>query len=197
MEEVIPTCEFIYLYKFRVIYDNEDDSSKEYEWILITDTIEKLIESLAERESVESMKDERMYLEIEEFLIIKTDKTHWSLHDIHEHDILPRTGLSLSGTIYYDVNFINGENDYPIPVKGVRDIMAKFVDDVEKLHPGDENESSVLSVTRGDDVLAKAIYGSKLVRERVLQEKEKQENHENKEFAAGIEAIAKLKEKTG
>ena len=111
------TARIVPLYRYEIHYNEDLKDATEYDYVIVTDSIERLIERIAIRELVYSMKDCKKYLSVDEFLTYIAPDHHGRMRvhrvfDIGEHDIT-NIGNQLISDACYDCSF---SEDGPHPV---------------------------------------------------------------------------------
>jgi hypothetical protein len=181
-------CKLLPLYKFAIYY-NEDEPNNNYEYVLVSDTINGLIESVVNRELIHTMKNCRKYLTVEDFLFMPYAEISkgYCLYDIFEHDVAEVYGLNITEQ-FYECSFVGKE---PVPVVGYEKATEYLM---KMLHKPEENEMEQrFNRIINDEVLAEALYQSAEVQTMINDKKNAQILQECVEIEYGEKALEILK----
>jgi hypothetical protein len=87
-------AEIVKLYEYSIRYKSGEKD--EYTVILVSDNMKDMIELIADREMVETMKDASKWLEISDFLwASRKDEKWYHLFDINEQDLAVKFGYDV------------------------------------------------------------------------------------------------------
>ena len=176
-------CEIVKLYKYTVTYNHGEKD--EYDVILVSDNMKNLVELIVDREMIDSMKDANKWFEISDFMwVSRKDEKWYHLFDIDEQDLAVKFGYDVQEQ-YWKCLF---KNDCPESVKDINEIMDKFENFINKLHPNDEWAKTFAA----GDVLGKSLYESEYVQTALREENHKMNMHKLEELDAGIVAIESI-----
>jgi hypothetical protein len=176
-------AEIVKLYEYSIRYKSGEKD--EYTVILVSDNMKDMIELIADREMVETMKDASKWLEISDFLwASRKDEKWYHLFDINEQDLAVKFGYDVLDQ-HWTCQF---KDDCPESVKDFDEVMVKFEDEMKTLHPNDEWEKSFAS----GGVLGDALYESKHVQDAIHEKKRERDMHDAQELDAGLGVIEEI-----
>ncbi|MFA6258269.1 MAG: hypothetical protein WCX79_01055 [Candidatus Paceibacterota bacterium] len=141
-----------------------------------------MIELIADREMVDSMKDASKWFEISGFVLVMNESNKWyHLFDINEQDLATKFGYDVQEQ-YWECQF---KNDCPESVKDFDDMIVKFEDEMKTLNKDER------WVTYGD-VLGEALFESKYVQDAIREKKKECDMHDAQELDAGLGVIGEI-----
>jgi hypothetical protein len=183
IEEI--AAQIVSLYRYEIRYNEDIKDAVEYDYVIVADSIERLIERIALRELVYSMKDCKKYLSVDEFLTYVAPDHHGRMRahrvfDITNHDIT-NIGNQLISDACYDCSF-SEDGPQSVDVE-VFDAACLKVD--EEL---DENNDGFHRIMHGS-ILGDWLYDSLPVRQAIDKQKKKEDEERLKEKHAAHAAL--------
>ena len=186
MEEIPEKCRIIPLYRYEITYHSGDKD--QYDCIIITDSIKRLVEQIVIRELVYSMKDCRKYFTISTFLTYIANDGIGRLQDHRVYDIFDHNiagiGSNMISESYYICSFSE---------KGPQSVDIKVFDYAcMELHVlNDENISygNLLGEWLYDSIPVKQAIESKQREYDAINLKEKHAAHKALQNIAGLSGL--------
>lgn len=171
------TARIVSLYRYEIRYNEDVKDAIEYDYVIVADSIERLINRIALRELVYSMKDCKKYLSVDEFLTYLAPDHYGRVRvhrvfDIGNHDIA--SASVMIDDACYDCSF-SESGPQSVDVKTFGSVCVKMGEDLK-----DENADEFYRIIYGS-VLGDWLYDSIPVRQAIDKQKKKEDEESLKE----------------